>query len=267
MRLFLGKNPTQLDPGLRVVIPGLHKVKRLDMREGGINVGQLNACTKDNVPVVVSGTLFYRITDPYEACFKVQDVLASIQNLGTSAMRSVMGTLHYDDIIADRSKMNVILTTHIGDASKAWGISCTKFEIQQFEPQNSEIKRYLEMQMEAERRRRQQELDTKAAVNVADGKRQSAILESLGELEANKNAADAERYTIEVKAQALATELKNIVDATGCSEAEARAYILETKRLEHLAALAANTGAKTYFMPSDSVFPTAKVIGDLMKSK
>jgi regulator of protease activity HflC (stomatin/prohibitin superfamily) len=266
MRLFLGKNPTQLDAGIRVVLPIVHSLKRVDLREGGIDVGKLNACTKDNVPVVVSGTMFYRITDPFEACFKVQDVLTAVTNLGTSAMRSVMGTLHYDDIIADRSKINSILTTHIGDSTKAWGISCTKFEIQQFEPQNSEIKRYLEMQMEAERRRRQQELDTKAAVNVADGKRQSAVLESLGDLEAKKNQADAQRYSIEVKAHALASELKAIVEAIGCTESEARGYILETKRLDHLAALAANNSAKTYFMPSDSVFPTAKMVGDLLSA-
>jgi regulator of protease activity HflC (stomatin/prohibitin superfamily) len=34
----------------------------------------------------------------------------------------------------------------------AWGITCTKFEIQRFEPENNQVKRQLELQMEAERR-------------------------------------------------------------------------------------------------------------------
>lgn len=47
----------------------------------------------DNVPVIVNGTLFYRIVDSYKACFNVADVLDQVKNVGTSCIRSVIGTL------------------------------------------------------------------------------------------------------------------------------------------------------------------------------
>lgn len=51
--------------------------------------------------------------------------------------------------------------------------------------------RQLELQMEAERNRRKQLLDTQAAVNVAEGHKQRVILESEGHLIARSNEADA----------------------------------------------------------------------------
>jgi regulator of protease activity HflC (stomatin/prohibitin superfamily) len=278
VRLLLGKDPVILEPGLHIKLPILHSLRKVDLREGSIDVIGLNACTKDNVPVVVSGTLFYKIHDALEACFKVQDVLVSVNNLGTSAMRSVIGTLQYDDIIADRTQINHILSSHIGDACKNWGISCTKFEIQRFEPQNSKIQNHLEMQMEAERRRRQQELDTKATINVADGHRQSMILESSGKLEAKRNEADgqfyqeqrlsdAKKYAIEMQAKAVAIEIQTYAEAMKISAAEAGQYLLEMKRLEHLKSLAMGKNVKTYFMPPDnSIYPNMKVMGDLFNS-
>ncbi|KAJ7674378.1 hypothetical protein B0H14DRAFT_2656675 [Mycena olivaceomarginata] len=54
-----------------------------------------------------------------------------------------------------------------------------------FQPANHEVERQLELQMEAERNRRKQLLDTQAQINVAEGQRQRVILESEGHLAAN----------------------------------------------------------------------------------
>jgi regulator of protease activity HflC (stomatin/prohibitin superfamily) len=50
------------------------------------------------VPVTVSGSLFYRISDGYKACFAISDVQNNIRNTGTSAVRSVIGHFTYDQV-------------------------------------------------------------------------------------------------------------------------------------------------------------------------
>ena len=50
------------------------------------------------VPVLCSGSLFYRIKDSYKACFAVSEVEKNVQNIGMSAMRSVIGTFSYDQV-------------------------------------------------------------------------------------------------------------------------------------------------------------------------
>ena len=50
------------------------------------------------VPVTCSGSLFFRITDGYKACFAISDVEKNIQRTGTSVMRSVLGAFSYDEV-------------------------------------------------------------------------------------------------------------------------------------------------------------------------
>ena len=55
-----------------------------------------NVCIQ--VPVLCSGSLFYRIKDSYKACFEVSEVEKNVSNIGTSAVRSVLGTFTYDQV-------------------------------------------------------------------------------------------------------------------------------------------------------------------------
>lgn len=59
---------------------------------------QLPGYTADNVPITVSGSLFYRIEDGYKASFAVSDVKQNIENTGTSVVRSVLGMFTYDQV-------------------------------------------------------------------------------------------------------------------------------------------------------------------------
>ncbi|PPQ69345.1 hypothetical protein CVT24_001640 [Panaeolus cyanescens] len=267
-RLALGTNPVKLTPGLNIQIPIYHTTHLLDMRESSINIPNLPGYTADNVPVVCSGSLFYRVTDSYKACFSVSDVGENVKNIGQSAMRSVLGTFTYDQVIGDRNGLNTHLNKIIGDSIQDWGVECTRFEIQSFQPANREVERQLELQMEAERNRRKQLLDTQAQINVAEGQKQKTILESEGHLEAKSNEADAAFKTVVREAEArkqqalmestaIAEQVEHIAQSLadkrsgGVPTAEDKKLALQTlvelKRLEQLRAIAQSKSNSTYF--------------------
>ncbi|GFR45595.1 hypothetical protein Agub_g6990 [Astrephomene gubernaculifera] len=258
-RTILGRSPKKLNPGLHWNIPILHNIQVVDMREGPINIRELDAFTKDNVPVNIGGTLFYQVTDSYKACFAVQGCIQSVANLGTSAMRSVVGLFQYDDIISDRNLINSKLQQVVGELSMQWGVTCTKFEIQTFKPSNQNVERQLEQQMEAERARRRQILDTQAAINVSEGLRdkaileaeglkRKAILESEGIQQALRNRADAELYSAERNTQALKLQLEEMKSAFGGDLTAAANYLLRLKQVEQMTAIAAGQNNSTYFL-------------------
>lgn len=56
-----------------------------------MNIKDLAGFTSDNVPVTISGNLFFRVRDSYDACFSVNDFQRNVANIGTSAIRSVIG--------------------------------------------------------------------------------------------------------------------------------------------------------------------------------
>ncbi|KAK7033544.1 Synaptotagmin-like protein 2 [Paramarasmius palmivorus] len=265
-RLSFGRNPTQLKPGIALNIPVYHEIRTVDLRESSISIPDLHGYTIDNVPVTLSGSLFFRITDGYKACFQVSDLYDNIRNAGTSSMRAVLGTFSYDQVIGDRNELNKQLNNVIGGSIKNWGVEGTRFEVQQFKPANREVERQLELQMEAERNRRKQLLDTQAQINVAEGHKQRVILESEGLLQAKANEAEA-NYTTVVRnaearqqqsileaaafakqvgevAQSIAADKGNI---TAEDRQRALEALVELRRLEQLKAIASGKGNSTYF--------------------
>ncbi|KAF9458556.1 hypothetical protein BDZ94DRAFT_1313176 [Collybia nuda] len=265
-RLSFGRDPVRLSPGLNIKIPGYHTVLDVDLRESSISIPNLPGYTSDNVPVTCSGSLFYRIVDGYKACFGVSDVQANIKNTGMSAARSVLGSFSYDQVISDRNELNKRLATVIGGSIANWGVECSRFEIQTFQPANREVERQLELQMEAERNRRKQLLDTQAQINIAEGQKQRVILESEGHLEAKSNEADAKYKTVFreaearqqqalMEAAAIAQQVEHIAQSIAKDKDNVQSgdrqralnTLIELRRLEQLKAIAGSKTNSTYF--------------------
>ncbi|KAF8623773.1 hypothetical protein AX15_006214 [Amanita polypyramis BW_CC] len=265
-RLSFGKNPVRLEPGLNIKIPIYHTVRYVDLRESSISIPGLPGYTADNVPVTCSGSLFYRIIDGYKSCFAVTDLEENIKSTGMSAVRSILGLFTYDQVICDRNELNKRLHHVIGNSISSWGVECSRFEIQSFRPANREVERQLELQMEAERNRRKQLLDTQAQVNVAEGQKQRVILESEGHVAAKTNEADAlyKLITREAEAKKLQALLESSAIAQQVEEIatsiaqdkdniqqgdrqRALSTLMGLKRLEQLKAIASSEANSTYF--------------------
>lgn len=266
-RLTLGKNPEKLLPGFAINVPLLHTIHKIDMREGPITINELEGYTKDNIPVSIAGTLFYQVTDSYKACFSIQNYLTSISNIGKSGLRSVIGLFQYDDIISDRNQINQKLKQVIGDLSQEWGIHCTKFEIQTFKPSNRGIERQLELQMEAERNRRKQLLDTEASINIAEGEKRRSILVSEGLLQSEKNKADAQLYEMEKYTFGIKRQIGDIKEALGGDAKAAVDYLLKLKQIEQYKAIAEGKNNTVYFLNNKGIEENIMSLLDLAKEK
>ncbi len=107
VRLTLGSKPVLLEPGINIRIPLLHQLQKVDLRETAIPVGiGKKYFTSDNVPVYINGSLFYQKKDAFK-CFNINNPEERVADIGTSAMRSVIGTFEYDEIISDNNKLNI----------------------------------------------------------------------------------------------------------------------------------------------------------------
>ena len=175
------------------------------------------------------------------------------------AVRSIIGTLEYDEVISDRNRINDMLTKVIGNSIEKWSIVCTKVEIQFFGPMNRDVECQLEKQMAAERDRRQQELNTRAQINIAGGRKQSAILESEGLLTSNKNKAEADyvsvvrqadavKYQIEMETEAFTRQIKRLKEELDNNSDLVVNYLVALKRYKELEAIATGKNNTVYFM-------------------
>jgi regulator of protease activity HflC (stomatin/prohibitin superfamily) len=95
----------------------------------------------------------------------------------------------------------------INEASSAWGLDALRYEIRDIAPPRS-ISAAMEMQAEAERRKRAQVLDSEgerqAAINRAEGMKQKTILESEAAMLDTTNRAKGDASAILARAEATA---------------------------------------------------------------
>jgi regulator of protease activity HflC (stomatin/prohibitin superfamily) len=263
-REYLGQNRIKLEPGIHLRLPFFHTIKKVEMREMRQPIDRIVAYTNDNVPVLVSGSLFYKINDAQKACYEVVNFYDAIYAVGISAMRAVIGQFEYDEIVRERAEINKSLNKNIGTSIDKWGIECTNFEVSNFEPQNIEIARQLELQMEAERKRRENELNTQAIIRSAEGTKQTNILVSEGEFIKKQNEANALKYTVEIETSILSQQIQEIAKQFNGNTKFAAEFLLEKERLKHLQQLA-KTDNKVYFVDPVKTLPSVTPLIEMMK--
>jgi len=262
-RLFLGTNAKLLHPGIRLKIPFIHTVKVLNMMEICQPINKITATTRDNVPITLDADFFYRTYDSEKACFQISDVNNSIISLAKSAIRTTIGDMDYDECIKKRGTINAKMLTEIMGGCEKWGIHPIKSEIQHIGPLDKGINKILEKQMTAERSRRETELNTRAKVNESEGEKMTQILISEGEKQSIQNKADADRYRIEVEAEALASAVRLLTKETGDPVA-AMNFLLAQRRYDELNRIATGPNNTVYFNPPNA--DTISII-DLLKKK
>ncbi len=265
-REFLGLNRTRLKPGVHIFIPMCHKLHKIDIRTEDTDIKNISCYTSDSVPVILNGKLFYRVTDPELACFSIKNYRSGVVATGESSIRSVIGKFSYDEITKERNKINDELIRCIGNSVKIYGVETTSFEILDFGPSNPGVQKQLELQLENERKRRANELETLAKIRTAEGEKQSAVLKSEGELISIKNKADAERYYIETKTKAVIDQINTLKNTLDTNE-NVISYLLESKRIEEFGKLHSSPNKEIVFVDPKSIVPSLKLQGDYMNNK
>uniref|UniRef100_A0A8C9RM37 Stomatin-like protein 2, mitochondrial n=1 Tax=Scleropages formosus TaxID=113540 RepID=A0A8C9RM37_SCLFO len=181
----MGRFHRILEPGLNFLIPVLDRIRYVQsLKEIVIDVPEQSAVSLDNVTLQIDGVLYLRILDPFKASYGVEDPEYAVTQLAQTTMRSELGKLTLDKVFRERESLNSNIVHSINQAADEWGIRCLRYEIKDIHVP-PRVKESMQMQVEAERRKRATVLESEgtreAAINVAEGRKQAQILASEGE--------------------------------------------------------------------------------------
>ena len=162
----LGRLSGTKGPGFKWIIPGIDKMIKISLRVITMDVPPQDVITKDNVSVKVNAVVYFKVVEPEKAIIQVENYLYATSQLAQTTLRSVLGQVELDDLLAEREKLNLKLQDVLDRQTDAWGIKVTLVEVKYVDlPQD--MQRAMARQAEAERERR-------AKVIAAEGEFQAS---------------------------------------------------------------------------------------------
>ncbi|MEV6034776.1 slipin family protein [Nonomuraea sp. NPDC052116] len=153
-------------PGVAFLIPGVDRLKKVNVQIVTMPVPTQEGITRDNVSVQVDAVAYFRVQDPLRAAVEVQNYLFAVEQVAQTSLRSIIGKSELDDLLSNREELNKGLALMIDSPALGWGIHIDRVEIKDVQLPES-MKRSVARQAEAERERR-------ARVITADGEFQAA---------------------------------------------------------------------------------------------
>ena len=239
----LGRMTGVKGPGVVAVLPLVDRVIRVDLREFFLEIPRQTAITKDNAPISIDFITFFKVVDVQASVVQVADFSGAAQNIAATTLRSVVGDISLDDVLAKRDEINQLLRAKLDEVTERWGVKVTNVEIREITPPPA-VQEAMTRQMSAERTRRavvtEAEGDKAAAVLRAEGEKQSNILQAEGEKQSNILQAEGDKQAAALRAEGFALALTNVFQAAQNVDAKT----MGLQYLEALKSLGASPSTK-----------------------
>jgi regulator of protease activity HflC (stomatin/prohibitin superfamily) len=162
----LGRLVGAKGPGLIFLIPVIDRMVKISLRTVVMDVPPQDVITRDNVSVQVNAVVYFRVLNPQKAVVEVENYLFATSQLSQTTLRSIVGQVELDELLANREKINKQLQEIIDKHSDPWGIKVSLVEIKHIDLP-IEMKRAMARQAEAERERRSKIINAEGEYQAA----------------------------------------------------------------------------------------------------
>jgi regulator of protease activity HflC (stomatin/prohibitin superfamily) len=145
--------PEAKGPGIFLVFAPIDRMVRVSLRQEAFEVPPQDIITRDNVTLKVNAVVFLRVIEPRRAVVEVFDYRYQTSQFAQTTLRSVLGEVELDDVLAHRDNLNARIQSILDQHTEPWGVKVANVEVKQVDLPESML-RAMAKQAEAEREKR-----------------------------------------------------------------------------------------------------------------
>jgi regulator of protease activity HflC (stomatin/prohibitin superfamily) len=153
-------------PGIILVLRPLDQIVRVSLRQEAMEVPSQDVITRDNVTLKVNAVITLRVVDPTKAVIEVANYIYQTSQFAQTTLRSVLGEVDLDGLLAHREQLNTRIQTIIDGHTAPFGVKVVSVEVKQVDLPESML-RAMAKQAEAERERRAKIIHAEGEFNAA----------------------------------------------------------------------------------------------------
>lgn len=169
----MGRARPLYGPGLVALIPLVDRMIRVDQRVVTLTIPPQEVITRDNVPARVNAVVMFEVVDPRSAILVVENYAMATSQIAQTTLRSLLGRVDLDTLLAHRDDLNRDLQTVIEKQTKPWGVEVRVVEIKDVEIPES-MQRAMAREAEAERERRAKVINARGELQASEELGQAA---------------------------------------------------------------------------------------------
>jgi regulator of protease activity HflC (stomatin/prohibitin superfamily) len=187
-------------PGIIFVLWPIQRLVKVSLRTVVLDIPPQDVITRDNVSVKVNAVVYFRVLNPVHAIIDVENYVYATSQIAQTTLRSILGQVELDELLAEREKLNLKLQEVIDRHTDPWGVKVAMVEVKYVDLPES-MQRAMAKQAEAEREKRakvihaegeaqaaQRLSDAAAIINAQPATLQLRYLQTLTEIATEKNS-------------------------------------------------------------------------------
>ncbi|MFE0190436.1 slipin family protein [Streptomyces sp. NPDC059008] len=154
------------EPGFTMIVPGIDRMRKVNMQIVTMPVPAQEGITRDNVTVRVDAVVYFKVVDAADAVVRVEDYRFAVSQMAQTSLRSIIGKSELDDLLSNREKLNQGLELMMDSPAIGWGVTVDRVEIKDVSLPET-MKRSMARQAEATRDRRARVINADAELQAS----------------------------------------------------------------------------------------------------
>ncbi|MCJ8330895.1 MAG: slipin family protein [Lentisphaeria bacterium] len=193
------------------------KSLQIELREQMLDVSGQEIISADKVSLRINAILSYRVNDPLKAVSTVQDFVQTLYRDVQMALRSIVGTLELDQLLASKTALAEQLMDSTAEKAKTMGLLITRIGVKDI-ILPGEMKTLLNQVTEARKaaeaaviKRREETAEMRSQANTAKFLEDNPMLLKLKEMEIMDKVAEKASLTIVTGEKSVIEHISHLI--------------------------------------------------------